>query len=213
VIAICGALFVLQLTRGAAFTAALEFSPPYARSEPWRFLTAAFLHSPNFLPHILFNMYALWLLGPYLESLLGHVRFAALYLLSAVGGSVGYFLLVTPSVDAYGAWVTPTVGASGAIFGIFAALLIVNRRLGRDTGGLVVLIVINGALGFIPNLNIAWQAHAGGLVTGALVTAVLVAAPANRRAVVQPVGLVAVAVLLLALTLWKIATVPVGLLF
>jgi membrane associated rhomboid family serine protease len=212
IIALCVLLFVLQLTVGEPITTTLEFTPPYALAEPWRFLTAAFLHSPSFLLHIFFNMYALWLLGPYLEGLLGHVRFAALYLLSAVGGSVGYFVLASPDVGADAAWLTSTVGASGAIFGIFSALLIVNRHLGRDTGGLVALIVINGALGFIPNLNIAWQAHLGGLITGALVTAVLVAAPKERRAVVQPVGLLGVSAALVALVLWKASLVPADLL-
>jgi membrane associated rhomboid family serine protease len=173
-------------------------------------LTAAFLHSPDFLLHIVFNMYALWMIGPYLEALLGTARFAALYLLSALGGSVGCFVLAVPGFDSL-SWLRGTVGASGAIFGLFAALLMVNRRLGRDSVGIIGVIVINGVLGFMPGLNIAWQAHLGGLITGALAAGVLAYSPAQRRSVLHPLGLAAVLVLLLTLTAIKVALVPAGL--
>ena len=78
------------------FTDKLEFAPYAASARPWTFLTAAFLHSPSNYLHILFNMYALWICGQYLEPLLGRVRFLALYLVSALGGSVGYLLLAQP---------------------------------------------------------------------------------------------------------------------
>lgn len=211
-VALCVVAFMLQLVLGNGFTDRFDFIPPYALSQPWRALTSAFLHSPTFLLHILFNMYALWLIGPYLESLLGHARFAALYLLSAVGGSVGFLVLADPVAAPGSSWFSATVGASGAIFGLFAALLLVNRRLGRDSAGIIGLIVINGVLGFVPHLNIAWQAHLGGFVTGGLVAAVLVYSPAPRRRVFHLAGLVAVAVLLVGVTLAKAATVPVGLL-
>ena len=115
----------------------------------------------------MFNLYALWMVGPYLEGLLGRAQFAALYLLSAVGGSVGYYVVVSPYGDGWG---TPTVGASGAVFGLFGALFVVNRRLGRDVGGIVAVVAINAVLGFVAS-GIAWQAHLGGLVTGAAVAA------------------------------------------
>jgi membrane associated rhomboid family serine protease len=215
IIGLCVAAFVLQrvvpATEGSAsFTDRFEFFPPLALSEPWRFITAAFLHSPSFLLHIAFNMYALWLVGPYLEGLFGRVRFTALYLIAAFGGSVGVYLLANPA-DGSRSWYTAVVGASGAVFGLFGALLIVNRRLGRDNAGIVSLLVINGIIGFIPGLAIAWQGHLGGLVSGVLGAMVIAYTPKERRAVLHPVGLAGLAVLLVALVLVKAATVPAGL--
>ena len=91
--------------------------PALAQSEPWRFLTSAFAHGG--ITHIAFNMYALWVMGSYLEPMLGRARFVAIYLLSALGGSVMYLLLSTPPTAAevatgdYGMWWTGAVGASG----------------------------------------------------------------------------------------------------
>jgi membrane associated rhomboid family serine protease len=211
IVGLCVVAYALEWLLGESFTGTFDYAPDLTLAEPWRMLTAAFLHAPPYysnsaLLHILFNMYALWMIGPYLETLLGPLRFAALYLLSAFGGSVGFFLLSNPDVKS--SWHTATVGASGAIFGLFAALLLVNRRLGRDSAGIIGVIVINGLIGFMPGLNIAWQAHLGGLVTGALATAVLAYSPQQRRSALHPVGLVAVAVLLLLLTVVKIAMVP-----
>ena len=89
---------------------------------------------------ILFNMWALVFVGPALEGHLGRVRFLAVYLLSAVGGSVMYYYLASPTVFA--------AGASGAIFGLFGAWFVVSRRLRLDSRGIVVLIAINLALSF-----------------------------------------------------------------
>lgn len=213
IIATCVVAYVLQLALANSdpvkdFTDSYGYWPAGTLLRPWTMLTGAFLHSPTFYFHIVFNLYAVWMIGPYLESLLGHVRFAATYLLSAIGGSVGVLLLLQPSEN--GAWNNVTVGASGAIFGLFAALLFVNRRLGRDSAGIIGVIVVNGLIGFWPGLNIAWQAHLGGLVTGALAAAVLVYTPQARRSALHPLGLAAVAVLLLALTLAKVALVPAG---
>ena len=116
-------------------------------------------------------MFALWQIGIYLEPMLGRVRFAALYLISALGGSVGYLLLATPpggiaDLQQGSSWVIGTVGASGAVFGLFAALLVLNRHLGRSSAGIVVVLAINAVLGFVVP-GIAWQAHLGGAITGA----------------------------------------------
>lgn len=203
--------FVLQLAGGRAVTSALLFFPPLAVAEPWRFVTSVFLHSPTFLLHIAFNMYALWVVGPYLENLLGRARFLALYLLCGVGGSVGYFLLAVPGDAPGSSWTTGALGASGAVFGLWAALIVLNRRLGRDVSGITAVIVINGVLGFFIG-GIAWQAHLGGLLTGALTAALLAAVPRARRALLQPAALAGVAVLLVVLVAVKVATVPAGLL-
>jgi membrane associated rhomboid family serine protease len=181
IIGICVVSWLLQLVTAGEWTRLLWFWPAGGAAEPWRFLTASFLHSTSPL-HILFNMYALWITGQFLEPLLGRVRFGVLCLLSAVGGSVGVLLLAGDPFTS-NAWGTPVVGASGMVFGLFGAMLPVMRRLGRSMGQVVVLLVINGAIGFVVP-GISWQAHLGGLVTGALVAAAYAYAPKDRRAVV-----------------------------
>ncbi len=195
------AVFLLQQVPGLDVTRQLSFVPFLAAQEPWRFITAAFLHSPSFVLHIAFNMYLLWVLGPYLEQLLGRARFAALYLVSALGGSVG-FLLIAPMVS--NGFLTSTVGASGAVFGLFGALVVVNRRLGRQFGQAVVLIALNGVLGFVVP-GIAWQAHLGGLLTGAAVAAVMAYAPRRSRTPLQVAGTAAVVLVLALASIARIA--------
>ncbi len=155
------------------------------QGEYWRLFTAAFLHG-SFL-HILFNMYVLWVLGPTLESLLGHVRFLSLYVIAALGGSVASFFFTNPS--------TVSVGASGAIFGLMGALVVAGRRLRYDIKQVLILIGINVVIGFVvPGID--WRAHLGGLLTGAAVAAVLAFAPKANRMWWQVAGLVAIVALL-----------------
>jgi membrane associated rhomboid family serine protease len=202
IIAVCVAVYALQwLIPGQAVYEQFAYNnvfatPQYGAFEPWRMLTAAFLHSPDSLLHIMLNMYTLWIFGQALEPLLGRIRFLALYLISAIGGSVGYLLLNPVLVPGQG--LVGVVGASGAIFGLFGAMLLVQRHRGGDTRQLWVLIAINGVIGFlIP--QIAWQAHLGGLVTGALCAAVLAYTPRGpRQGLIQAAGLVAVLALLIA---------------
>jgi cyclophilin family peptidyl-prolyl cis-trans isomerase len=135
--------------------------------------------------------------------LLGRARFVALYLISAVGGSVGFLLLADPTNPF--SWYAPVVGASGAVFGLFGATVLVLRKLRLDTRPLVGVIVINAVLGFVIS-GIAWQAHLGGLVAGTAVTAVLVHAPSRRRSVAQIAG-VALVTLVIVLAAWlRLAT-------
>lgn len=189
-IGLCAAVFVLQFVV-PGLTQALGYSPLYTLAEPWRMITSAFLHSQNFLPHIAFNMYILWLIGNSLEPMLGRSRFLALYLISAFGGSVGV-LLLSPIT-------TFVIGASGAVFGLFGALFVVQRQRGGDVRQLVILIAINAVLGFVIP-NIAWQAHLGGLVAGGLAAAALAYAPRGKsRTLIQTAGLIAVVALLVAL--------------
>ncbi|WP_432484831.1 rhomboid family intramembrane serine protease [Kineococcus esterisolvens] len=156
----------------------------------WQPLTSAFLHAS--LLHLLFNTYALWLTGTYLEPLLGRARFAALYVLSALGGAVGALLLPLTAN-------TSLVGASGAVFGLFGALVVVNRDLGRQTGQVVALVAINFVLGLVIS-GVSWQAHLGGLVTGVLVATLLVRT--RRRPHAQRGGLAAVAAVVVALLVY-----------
>jgi membrane associated rhomboid family serine protease len=179
-------------------------APQFGAFEPWRMITSAFLHSPDSLLHILLNMYTLWIFGQALEPILGRVRFLALYLISGLGGSVGYLLLNPLLVPGQG--LVGLVGASGAIFGLFGAMLLVQRQRGGDTRQLWVLIAINGVIGFlIP--QIAWQAHLGGLITGGICAAVIAYTPRGRRqGVIQALGLAGVFVLLVAVS-WVRVTV------
>lgn len=189
IIAICAAVYVLQFLRPVT-TEDLAFVPVIGWHEPWRALTGAFLHSPSTVLHLGLNMLMLWQIGPYLESLLGRARFLALYLVSAVGGSAGVLLLAPAprsilftSAEAaqYAAWATPVVGASGAVFGLFGALLVLNRHLGRSSTPLYAVLAVNIVFGFIYP-GIAWQAHLGGLVTGTAVAGVFaVLAHRDRR--------------------------------
>ena len=194
--------FLLQRAPGLDWLQTWIFAPFIGEIEPWRFLTAAFLHDPGFILHLAFNMYALWILGEALENALGRARFLALYLLSAVGGNLMVILLASPtSAD----WSGFVLGASGAVFGLFGALLLVLRRLGRSARQVVVIIVINGVLGFlIP--GIAWQAHLGGLLVGAALGAAYAYAPRKRRREVAIGATVLTAVVLVAVAFLRYAT-------
>ena len=120
--------------------------------------------------HLLLNMYALYLFGPLLEAALGRVRFTALYLCPRSAAAR------CPTRSATRA--QPSLGASGAVFGLLGAFLVVNRRLGRDNSAIMVLLAINLAYGFlVPQID--WRAHLGGLVTGALVAAAIAYAPST----------------------------------
>jgi len=164
-----------------------------AAGEEYRLITSAFLHEPGFAgfgpAHIIFNMWALLLVGPGLERLLGRLRFLAVYLLSALGGSVLFYVLVPPYQQA--------LGASGAVFGLFGAWFVVSRRMQVDTRAIVILIVINLVIGFVVP-NIAWQDHIGGLLTGGLLTAAYAYAPRQHRVLVQAGATAAIVVLLAA---------------
>lgn len=197
-IGLCVAVFLLQMT-SPFVTQDLAFRPILAGIEPWRFLTAAFLHGSWI--HIAFNMYVLFTIGTYLEQVLGRSRFAAVYLVSALGGSVGSLLLATPDTTS---WIQASVGASGAVFGLFGALLVIQRKLRQNPGQIVVLILINGVIGFLVP-NIAWQAHLGGLVTGAALGAVMAFAPQRVRTPVQLVGTGVVLLVLLVAAVAKLA--------
>ncbi|MFG2088813.1 MULTISPECIES: rhomboid family intramembrane serine protease [unclassified Spirillospora] len=146
-----------------------------AEGEWYRLFTTMFLHQRGGtfgITHILFNMWALWAVGPALEQVLGRWRFLALYMLSGLGGSVLLYLVGDPASSA--------VGASGAIFGLFGAFFVVGRKLGGPVGPIVVLLVINLVITFsVP--NISWEGHVGGLVVGAALAAAYVYAPAARR--------------------------------
>jgi membrane associated rhomboid family serine protease len=140
----------------------------------WRLITATFLHER--LLHLLFNMYALWIIGPQLERMLGYVRFVALYVTCALAGSVAVLWFTAPNV--------PTLGASGAIYGLFGAAFLIARARGGDLTAWAVLLGLNLVITFaVP--NISWQGHLGGLVAGLLLGVVFAHAPRRHRDLVQ----------------------------
>ena len=174
--------------------------------EWYRLLTGAFLHLPvaegTFgILHIVMNMVSLWNIGRVVESRLGRVRYVTLYLLSALGGSV-LVLLIAPD--------TPTLGASGAIFGLGAAYYVMARRLGADMStvnrfmaGLLLWLLISAGL-------TSWQGHLGGLLAGGVVTLAYAYAPRDqRRNLVQAGTCVALLALLVVLSMAKVAELTV----
>ncbi|MFA1549628.1 rhomboid family intramembrane serine protease [Actinomadura chokoriensis] len=170
-----------------------------AEGEWYRLLTTMFLHQRGGsfgITHILFNMWALWAVGPALEQLLGRWRFLALYMLSGLGGSVLLYLVGAPQDAA--------VGASGAIFGLFGAYFVIGRKLGGPVGPIVVLLVINLVITFsVP--GISWQGHVGGLAVGALLSAAYAYAPAARRRLIHIGAPVLMLALLAALVVVRTA--------
>ena len=135
--------------------------PATAVHKPWTFITSMFLHQPNSLWHILFNMLTLWCVGPVLERMMGHWSFLALYAVSGLAGGTGMMLWAVLS------------GASGALFGLFAAILVVYRRIGLDIRSMMIWMLINFLMPVIMP-NIAWQAHLGGFLFGGMFTWLLV---------------------------------------
>lgn len=141
----------------------------------YRLLTSMFTHQEIW--HIGFNMLSLWFLGGPLEAALGRARYLVVYFVSGLAGSALAYLLASPS--------TATLGASGAIFGLFGATAVLMRRLNYDLRPIIALLVINLIFTFNPGFNISWQAHIGGLVAGVITGYAMVHAPRERRALVQ----------------------------
>ncbi|RIJ69457.1 rhomboid family intramembrane serine protease [Nakamurella silvestris] len=158
----------------------------------YRMVTAGFLHGG--LIHVGLNMLSLYFLGPTLERILGRTRFAVVYLISLLGSSVSVLLLSSPTV--------PTIGASGAIFGLLGALAVTFKRMNYDLRQLAVLIVINLVITFRVD-GISWQAHLGGLVVGAIVGAAMVYPSRENRMKVQVAACAAVLVVLAGVTVYK----------
>ncbi|MFG3253969.1 rhomboid family intramembrane serine protease [Streptomyces sp. NPDC048172] len=145
-----------------------------AEGQWYRLLTSMFLHQEIW--HILMNMLGLWFLGPPLEAALGRARFTGLYLLSGLAGGALTYMVAAPQ--------QASLGASGAIFGLFGATAVLMRRLRYDMRPILVLLAINLLFTFTWS-NISWEAHVGGLVAGAALAYALVHAPREKRTLVQ----------------------------
>ncbi|MFG1805444.1 rhomboid family intramembrane serine protease [Streptomyces sp. NPDC049040] len=168
-----------------------------ADGEWYRVITSAFLHDRSNFFHIGFNMLSLWWIGAPLERLLGRSRYIAIYLISALAGSAAV-LLITPH--------SLTLGASGAIFGLFGGIAVFMRRLRYDMRRILILLVLNIVFSFTWP-NVSWQAHMGGLVAGTVVAIGMAYAPRERRDVVQWGTAAGVLVLTVVLTVIAVAQV------
>jgi membrane associated rhomboid family serine protease len=145
--------------------------PKVADGELWRIVTSGFMHY-GFL-HLLFNMYALYILGQLLEPALGRARFLLVYFVSLIAGSVGALILDPNAL---------TAGASGAVFGLMGAAILVMRNRGINVmeSGLGIWLFLNLAITFTVS-NISVGGHIGGLIGGALAALVLVELPERVR--------------------------------
>ena len=160
-----------------------------ADGEYWRLLGSAFLHIG--LLHLAGNMLSLAIVGPALERVFGWWRFLAIYLLSALGGSVAIYLFGSP----FGA----VAGASGAIYGLFAATLIVVRKLGLDARFMVLAVALNFAVSFAPGISLL--GHLGGFISGGLLTLAMVYAPKASRTPLQIMAIGALVAIMVSLVL------------
>ena len=163
-------------------------------TQAWRLLTVMLVHASIW--HLALNMLALWMLGRSLEPLLGRARFLTLYLISGLGGSIAIALLGFDSI---------AVGASGAIYGLFGALLVIGRHIGANITGIAIVLGINLVISFVPLIFgqslVSWQGHLGGLLTGALVGLIFARTRRRSQRPLQIGLLVTLTVLLLALLL------------
>ncbi|MET7450493.1 rhomboid family intramembrane serine protease [Streptomyces sp. NPDC005574] len=165
-----------------------------AEGEWYRMVTSMFTHQAVW--HIGFNMLSLWWLGGPLEAALGRARYLTLYLVSGLAGSALTYLLASPT--------SASLGASGAIFGLFGATAVLMRRLNYDMRPIIALLVINLIFTFGWG-NIAWQAHIGGLVAGVVTGYAMVHAPRERRALIQYGTCALVLVVIVGMTLLRTA--------
>jgi membrane associated rhomboid family serine protease len=188
--------FVLQISLGDLEKQLALWPPAVADGQLYRLVTSAFVHYGA--THLLLNMWALYVVGPPLEMLLGRLRFGALYALSGLGGSVLVYLLTLN---------TATAGASGAVFGLFGAAFVVAKRLNLNVQWVAAVIVINLVFTFVAPLVskqlISWQGHVGGLVTGGLVAAAYVYPPRERGNVIQAAVTVVLLGVFAGLVWWR----------
>ena len=169
--------------------------PGVADGAPWLLVTSMFTHVE--LWHIGFNMLALWTLGPQLEMAIGRARFLALYFVSGLASAATVMWLSASN--------SQTLGASGAIFGLMGALLVVAIKVHGDVRGVLTWIGVNFVITFLFVHLISWQGHLGGFVGGLLLGLVIVYAPRRHRTAWQVSGIAAVTALAVLATVARIA--------
>ncbi len=188
IMAICVLVFLAQQIPGSYVTSLTVYAPALTFSQPWRLVTSLVAHGS--IIHILANMYSLFVIGRMLEPTLGRGRYLALFLIGGLGGSVAVLLLAPTSY---------VLGASGAIFAMLGALVVLVRRIGGNTTQLYIVIAINLAIGFLVS-GISWQAHVGGLVVGLAFAAIYVRTRGPRNRLWQALLIGALPVALLAIS-------------
>ncbi|MET3961908.1 membrane associated rhomboid family serine protease [Marmoricola sp. OAE513] len=161
----------------------------------WQIVTAGFTQVEVW--HIAVNMISLYVVGPQIEAILGRTRFLAVYGISLVGSSAAVMLLSDPN--------SLTVGASGALFGLMGALLVIVLKAKINAGPIINVIGINVVITVVGHGFISWQGHLGGFVVGAAVTAALVYAPKANRTVIQTAGLLGITAVVVALVIFRAA--------
>ena len=164
-------VYVAQFLLGDVLIANFAlFAPSVANGEWWLLITAGFLHGS--IIHLLFNVYILWVIGSQLEIIVGNIRFLIIYFVSLIGGSLASY------------WFSPfgsySIGASGAIFGLMGAMLVVGKKRNLDISQITILVVINVVIGFVLS-GIDWRAHLGGLTAGAFIAWVLLNATSLKE--------------------------------
>jgi membrane associated rhomboid family serine protease len=165
------AIFLLQELTGTLLVKSFAlFAPLVTSGEWWRLISAGFLHGS--IIHLLFNVYILWVIGSQLESIVGNVKFIIIYFVSLLGGSFASYLF-----SPFGSY---SIGASGAIFGLMGAMLVVGRRRNLDISQITTLVAINVVIGFVLS-GIDWRAHLGGLAAGAFIAWVLLNATSLKE--------------------------------
>lgn len=165
------------LLTDAAGCAAEGYSwvPGVATGAPWQVITAGFTHATPW--HVLFNMLVAWLLGPTIEQVFGRARYLAVYGVALLGGSAGVMLL-SPEYSS-------SVGASGAIYGLMGALLLIAVKHRGDVRGILFWLGLNIVLSFTWS-GVSWEGHLGGLFGGAATAAILMYLPKAHRGLQWP---------------------------
>jgi len=159
ILVIIAGSYLLQMIIPGYEAALLLAKDPVLSGEYYRILTVALLHGG--LLHLGFNLYSLHLLGSPVEAFFGKSRYLAIFIGSLIAASITSIIFNPPYVY--------SIGASGAIFGLFGALAVGGQRMGVDFRSIGTIVVINFALGFMMS-GIDWHAHLGGLFGGAAVT-------------------------------------------
>ena len=138
-------------------------------NEWYRLVTVALVHdNTNVIPiHLAFNMLALHSLGTPIETFLGRNKFLIIFFVSLIGGSIASAMFL--GYNGY------SIGASGAVFGLFGAWAVISKRIGAEVKSVLVIIGLNFVLGFTIG-GVDWRAHLGGLIAGYAVTQFLLSA-------------------------------------
>lgn len=182
------------VTESMCVGSGVSWSEGVASGAYWQLITSAFMHIDIW--HIGFNMLALWVLGPQLEAVLGRTRYLVLYFVSALAGSAMVMWFSDPT--------SLTLGASGAIFGLMGATLIIVIKQRGNIQSIAFWIGANVVITVLAGSTVSWQGHLGGLIGGALVAAAIVYAPKQGRERVQWIAIGALTLVIAALIVVRI---------